>query len=215
MARKIRKKLVDLKQFMEVFEEAYQEWKKWSVFHSHLPAEGLAMAGGRLPGSSRYEREVKKAYGQFDNAIKIIIAHNKLALVDPRVIERIEQAQWMGDTYFFEELAGAIKKNVGIDRRVAEDPAVGVIYDCAVKYHNGDKNCILEEYRRWEEMDIQARRRKRPRDVKFQSIVDHWEKGKTSIVGNGLENFRARVIRMAKQLLRGSMPIPIPINTKR
>jgi hypothetical protein len=212
MERKRRKFKVDRQESPELFEQAYSEWKKWSRFHSHLPPARHALQGAVL-GNASLEKEVSRAFGIFDNAIMILVSHDKTALGDPRVLERIKQAQWLGDRDFFEDLAVAVKSNVGIGRRMATDPAVEVIYDCAVRYLHGDRKCIREEYRHWVGMEFEQRRQERPKDKKYQSMIDHWEKTKESIAGEhgGLENFRRRVKHMANQIKKSSMPIPVPI----
>lgn len=210
MVQKRKTLKVDREKFLKLFEQAYEEWKKWAGFHSHLPPERHALQGA-ITGNRSLEEEVSRAFRIFDNAIKILVSHDKTALGDPRVLERITQAQRLGDRDFFEQLAQAVKTNVGIDRRLAKDPVVAVIYHCAVRYLNGDRNCIKETYRRWQQMDIEKRRQKRPNDKEYQSMIDHWEKGKESIAGErgGLENFRRRVRHLANQLKKSSMPVPI------
>jgi hypothetical protein len=206
MARKRRTLKVDREEFLKLFEQAYQEWKKWSGFHSHLPPARHALQGAVM-GNASLEKEVSRAFGIFDNAIKILVSHDKTALGDPRVLERIKQAQWLGDRYFFEELAQAVKTNVGIDKRLARDPAVAVYYECAVRYLHGDRKCIREEYRHWVGMKIEQR----AKDKKYQSMIDHCERAKERIERSGLENFRRRVKHMASQLKKASIPIPVPV----
>ena len=217
MARPREREIVNLKKRQEVFQQAYQEWKPWAGYHSHLPGKSLAFEGAHTATGAIYENQVKRAFSQLDRAIMDFVSVDKTALGDPKVLERIQQAQWLGDKTFFDRLALAVKATVGIDGRISADPTVADIYRCAVKYLHGDKKCIKETYYRWKDMDIEKRRREKPQDKSFQALLDHWQKGKEAIMGMGLENFRARVKRMAEQLRRGSMPIPTPIdkNTSR
>lgn len=217
MARPRKREAVNLKKLQEAFERAYREWEKWKGYHSHLPGKGLAFEGARTGIGAIHEKQVTEVFSQFDRAIMGLVSADKIALGDPKVLERIEQAQWLGDKTFFEGLALAVRANVGIDRRMAEDPTVAVIYNCAVKYLHGDTKCIKEAYYRWKKMDFEGRRKEKPRDKSLQALLNQWQIGKDAIMGMGLEHFRARVKRMAEQLRRGSMPIPTPIdnNTSR
>ena len=217
MARPRKRQAVKLKKRQEVFQRAYQEWKPWAGYHSHLTGKRLAFEGARTGIGAIYEKQVMRVFLQLDRAIMDLVSADKIALGDPKVLERIEQAQWLGDKNFFDGLALAVRANVGIDRRMSEDPTVAVIYNCAVKYLHGDKKCIKREYYRWQDMDIEKRRKEKPQDKSFQALLHQWQIGKEAIMGMGLEHFRARVKRMVEQLRRGSMPIPTPIdnNTSR
>ncbi len=212
MARPRKREAVNLKDRQEVFQRAYQEWKPWAGYHSHLTGKRLAFEGARTGIGAIYEKQVMRVFLQLDRAIIDLVSADKIALGDPKVLERIEQAQWLGDKTFFEGLALAVRANVGIDRRMAEDPIVAVIYNCAVKYLHGDTKCIKEAYYRWKKMDFEGRRKEKPRDKSLQALLNQWQIGKDAIMDMGLEHFRARVKRMAEQLRRGSMPIPTPID---
>jgi len=209
MARKRRRERVDFEHLLQDLEQTYQKWKPHEGFPGYIVRKGRAFSGSFVPGTKPKEEDIEKVFYRFDKAIMNLVASNKLALGEPRVLERIRQAQSVGEWDFFDELAGAIKKNIGFDRRMANDPAVFGIHYCAVKFLHGDKKFIREEYHRWEKMEIEKRRQEKPGDQKFQSHLDHLAKIKASITKGNLESFRAKVKRMVEQLQRGSMPIPI------
>jgi hypothetical protein len=200
-----------LESLYQKLEEAYVEWKNCPGHHSLLDHDRvLAMQGAEL-GMERS----KSAYDNFDQAIFKIIRRSKQAIGDPRIIERIRQAELPQhrDKKFFDQLGDALKKNVGMNLKTSRRSDVAELYRCAQEYRNGNEVELRKTYDRWTSFDIDARRSQRPNDVVYQTMVDQWERAKYLIVGGndkqegGYDSFQDRIKRLAHALDKRSMPV--------
>jgi len=234
MPRKKRKRrltpAVSVASLRDRMERAYLEWKKCAGQHSWLIGRDLAFAGAmhdpfeNSPSNVKIRREVNAAFDEFDRAIVKLVERDKTAIGDPRILERISQAQSLDDKNFFKYLGLGLGSNVGIDKRYSKRDEVATLFKCAVAYLEGNENLIKEEYEHWKNFNIEKRRLEKPidleeycstKDADFKAVVALWEKAKKSMTGESYNNvkgdfatFHQRVIGLAEQLRRGSIPLP-------
>ena len=155
---------------------------------------------------SLIKKQVKSAYDNFDQAIFKLVRRSKRAVGDPRIIERIRQAElpWFDDRQFFDQLGGALKENIGMHSKTSRRKDIAALYLCADEYRNGNEVALKETYKYWENFDIESRRREQPKNP----MVDHWECVKYSIAGeDGYKGFKERVRALAHALDKRGVPI--------